>query len=306
MSVIVLFVDGVGLGERNENNPFFTSATPFISSILDGRKMTKEAAGKDYKYASLIPLDAGLGVPGLPQSATGQTALFSGVNGAKLLGYHLNGFPNKILRQVLSEYGLFTQLQKKLLKGTFANAYRPDFFDELKQGFKGYYSCSTLITYFGGLPFRSLDDLGRGEALYMDITNTVLRRLGFAVPLFTPQEAGKILIEIAGRFDLTLFEHFLTDIAGHNLDKALALETVKKLDAFLEAVLQDLPQDDLFLMISDHGNLEDLSQKGHTQNPVPALVVGKQRALLVELLAKSGSITAVTPALLKYLAGNGD
>ena len=306
MSVIVFFVDGVGLGERNDNNPFFTSATPFISSLLGGEKMTKEAAGRDYKYASLISLDASLGVTGLPQSATGQTALFSGVNGAKLLGYHLNGFPNKILRTALSEYGLFTQLQKKLLRGTFANAYRPAFFDELKQGLKGYYSCSTLITYFGGLPFRSLEDLTRGEALYMDITNAVLRRLGFAIPLFTPQESGKTLIKLAARFDLTLFEHFLTDIAGHNRDKALALETVATLDSFLEAVVHDLPQGDLFLMISDHGNLEDLSQKGHTQNPVPALVVGKQRALLVELLAKSGSITAVTPALLKHLTGKSD
>ncbi len=304
MSIILFFVDGVGLGERNENNPFFTGATPFISSLLAGGKMTKEAAGKDYKEASLLALDAGLGLAGLPQSATGQTALFTGINGAKFLGYHLNGLPNRILRNVLAEHGVFLQLQKKQLRGTFANAYRPDFFEELKGGLEGYYSCSTLITYYGGLPFRSLDDLRRGEAVYMDINNTVLRRLGFDLPLITPQEAGRILLKISSRYDLTLFEHFLTDIAGHNRDKSFAAETIATLDAFLGAAVQGLPQGDLLLLTSDHGNLEDLSKKGHTTNPVPALVVGNERGRLVDLLSQKGSITAVTPALLEQLSGD--
>ncbi len=301
MSINLVFVDGVGLGEGNENNPFFTGATPFISSLLAGKKMTKEAAGMDYQEASLLALDAGLGVVGLPQSATGQTALFSGINGAKFLGHHLNGFPNRILRNVLAEHGIFLKLQENNLRGTFANAYRPDFFEELNRGLEGYYSCSTLITYYGGLPFRSLEDLRRGEAVYMDITNTVLRRLGFDLPLITPQEAGMRLLKIAARYDLTLFEHFLTDIAGHNRDKYFAAETVATLDTFLEAVVQGLPDEDLLLLTSDHGNLEDLSKKGHTTNPVPALVVGKKRHQLVELLAKQATITAVTPALLKHL-----
>ncbi len=301
MSIILFFIDGVGLGERNENNPFFTGATPFISSLLAGGKMTKEAAGRDYEEASLLALDAGLGVAGLPQSATGQTALFTGINGAKFLGHHLNGFPNRILRNVLAQHGIFLQLKNKSLRGTFANAYRPDFFEELKGGLEGYYSCSTLITYYAGLTFRSLEDLQKGEAVYMDITNTVLRRLGFHIPLITPQEAGKILLKIASRYSLTLFEHFLTDIAGHNRDRSFAAETVATLDAFLETVVQGLPKGDLFLMISDHGNLEDLSKKGHTTNPVPALVVGHKRGQLVESLAKGESITALTPALLKQL-----
>ncbi|MEW5919499.1 MAG: metalloenzyme [Bacillota bacterium] len=301
MSIIFIFVDGVGLGERNEKNPFFTTATPFFSSLLGGNKMTVEAAGKDYKEASLLALDARLALDGLPQSATGQTALFTGFNAAKLLGCHLNGFPNRALRGVLADHGIFLQLRRNSLQGTFANAYRPDFFDELKGGLKGYYSCSTLITYYGGLTFRSLDDLRRGEAVYMDITNVVLRRLGFDLPRITPQEAGERLVKIAGRFHLTLFEHFLTDIAGHNRDSSFAAETVTTLDAFLEAVVRDLPAGDLLLLTSDHGNLEDLTTKGHTANPVPALVVGKGRDRLVELLDKQGSITAVTPALLKQL-----
>lgn len=302
MSVIILFLDGVGLGDGHDHNPFYTGATPFISSLLDGNKLLKAAAGKDYQMASLLALDAAMGIHGPPQSATGQAALFTGINAAELLGYHLNGFPNKALRALLAENGLFLQLQQKSLTGTFANAYRPDFFKELEQGLQGYYSCSTLVTHYGGVAFRSLDDLLQRNAVYMDITNVVLRRLGFDVPEFTPQQAGEILLQIAAQYNVTLFEHFLTDIAGHNRDRAFAAETVVMLDAFLEAVVRKLPPDALLLVISDHGNLEDLSVKTHTNNPVPALVVGKQRAHLVDLLHKGGSIVAVTPALLEILA----
>jgi bisphosphoglycerate-independent phosphoglycerate mutase (AlkP superfamily) len=31
---------------------------------------------------------------------------------------------------------------------------------------------------------------------------------------------------------------------------------------------------DLVVVTSDHGNLEDLSDRGHTLNPVPALLIG--------------------------------
>lgn len=302
MSIIFIFVDGVGLGQEDESNPFATAATPFLSSLLQGRKMTLQAAGRDYAEATLLALDAGLSMEGLPQSATGQTALFTGMNAAQLLGCHLKGFPNKLLRRILAEHGIFLQLRRSSLRGSFANAYRPEFFSELNKGLNGYYSCSTLITYYGGLTFRSLDDLGRGEAVYMDITNAVLRRLGFGIPIITPQEAGRRLVKIATQHDLTLFEHFITDIAGHNRNRSFAAETVTTLDAFLEAAARDLTTGDLLLLTSDHGNLEDLTTKDHTRNPVPALVVGKERGRLVELLSEKGSITAVAPALLEMLS----
>ena len=302
MSIIFIFVDGVGLGREDENNPFATVATPFLSSLLQGGKMTLQAAGRDYDEATLLALDAGLSLDGLPQSATGQTALFTGINAAQLLGCHLKGFPNKLLRHILAEHGIFLQLRRKSLQGTFANAYRPEIFNELNKGLNGCYSCSTLITYYGGLAFRSLEDLGKGEAVYMDITNVVLCRLGFNLPLITPQEAGRRLVKIAAQHDLTLFEHFITDIAGHNRNRSFAAKTVTTLDAFLGAAVRDLENGDLLLMTSDHGNIEDLTTKEHTRNPVPALIVGKERGRLVELLSKKDSITAVAPALLELLS----
>ena len=58
---------------------------------------------------SLRPVDACLGVPGLPQSATGQTALFTGVNAPALVGDHVTAFPTTPLRRVIAEHSLLNR-----------------------------------------------------------------------------------------------------------------------------------------------------------------------------------------------------
>ena len=85
-----------GLGLEEQSNPFFNVKTPFLTSLFEGKSLTREASGKDYAGATLLALDAVLGVKGRPQSATGQTSLFTGVNAAAVLGRHLRGFPNRL------------------------------------------------------------------------------------------------------------------------------------------------------------------------------------------------------------------
>lgn len=302
MSVIFIFIDGLGLGSNEESNPFFVNDTPFLSGILEGTHLTSEAAEREYRQASLLGLDATLGVDGLPQSATGQTTLFTGINAAKILGHHLRAFPNRRLRKILCEKGMFLQLQKRSLKGTFANSYRPEFFDNLSSGMKSYLSCSTLINYYAGLQFRTLDDLKLGNAINMDITNKFLREKGFDVPLISPEEAGKRLVHISRGYDLTLYEYFMTDIAGHSGNSARAAEIVKKLDTFLGSVVESFnPERELILVTSDHGNLEDMKVRVHTLNPVPALIIGKDRQKMVKLLKGKQDIGGVFPAVLKML-----
>lgn len=305
MPFIFIFVDGVGLGLEKQSNPFYSNKTLFFNEILEGKSLTREASGKDYARASLLALDATLGVNGPPQSATGQSSIFTGVNAASILGRHLHGFPNQRLRDILAEKGMFTRLKARSLNCTFANAYRPGFFKDLKEGNLKNFSCSTLITYYAGLRFRDLDDLRKGQAVYMDITNKLLQEKGFHVPLITPQEAGERLIKISRKFDLTLYEHFLTDIAGHSGDPLKAKEAVTTLDAFLCSVAENMDQEnDIVLLSSDHGNLEDMETKIHTLNPVPALVMGKQRQKFVSLLAGKGDISGILPAMLEVISRN--
>lgn len=302
MGVIFVFVDGLGLAPRQKSNPFYTVETPFLNSLLCGKGLIREAAGKEYEDSILLELDAGLGVRGLPQSATGQTSLFCGVNAPRILGTHLRGFPNNTLREILSREGMFLQLKRKDLTGTFANAYRPFIFRELQEGISSPVSCSTLITYYGGLKLRSLEDLQKGQAVYMDITHELLQSQGFKVTRISPREAGKRLARLSRGFDLTLYEYFLSDIAGHKGDYTEVKKIITTLDEFIESLVQEVDlEEDLLIITSDHGNLEDISENNHTSNPVPALLVGNERKKLALNLQQQKNISAVLPSLLKVL-----
>ncbi len=303
MRSLLIFIDGVGLGPSAPDNPFIFTETPYLKSLLEGRPLCLNAAGFDGTRATLIGLDAVMGIKGLPQSATGQASIFSGINAPRYLGTHLNGFPNEKLRGLLQEKGIFKQLGRKKYRCAFANAYRPSFFQLLQQGLPGCcYSCSTLITYYGGLTFRSLDHLRRGQAIYMDIDHSLLRQLEKDVEPITPAEAGRRLIELSNHYDFTLFEYFLSDLAGHSADHAEARRVVQTLDSFIGSVAERLnPAETLLIITSDHGNLEDLSHKEHTENPVPALLVGDQK-LRRAIAAKMTDLTHVLSAIEAVLS----
>lgn len=302
MRVIMVFVDGLGLGDRSDANPLVFSGTPFLTRLLEGGQLIADRAGFAGRWATLVAVDSVLGVEGLPQSATGQAALFTGFNAPRLVGGHLSGFPNERLRRLLRRRGIFGQLQKSGYACTFLNAYRPPFFEFLRSGLTGrLFSCSTLITYYAGLPFRSLEDLAGGEALYMDITNFLLQKIGFAVTEISPGEAGRRLAQLSAPYDFALFEHFLTDLAGHAAERDEAERIVRTLDAFLESAVEYLDlENTLLILTSDHGNFEDLSHRRHTARPVPGLLVGPpalRRALAPALRGLTDFLPAVRAAL---------
>ncbi|HOL17216.1 MAG TPA: alkaline phosphatase family protein [Bacillota bacterium] len=294
----MIFLDGVGLGAPVADNPFVFTETPHLKALLEGRPLCFNAAGFHGARASLIGLDAVMGIKGLPQSATGQASLFSGVNAPRYLGSHLNGYPNEKLRRLLEEKGIFKQLALKNYRCTFANAYRPPFFQLLQQGLPGCcYSCTTLVTYYGGLTFRSLDHLRQGQAIYMDIDHSLLRELEKGVEPVTPAEAGRRLVELSQNYDFTLFEYFLSDLVGHSTDHEEARRVVKTLDCFIGSVAERLnPAETLLIVTSDHGNLEDLGHREHTINPVPALLVGDHH-LRRAIAARMTDLTHVLPAI---------
>jgi len=64
--------------------------------------------------AGAIPTDACLDVPGLPQSATGQTTIFTGQNASKVLSRHLHGQPTITLKKMIIENNLFKELIKEV------------------------------------------------------------------------------------------------------------------------------------------------------------------------------------------------
>ncbi len=290
MRVLLFFIDGLGIGgEDPQKNPLACTSTRWFEFF------SQEESQPAGPSRLIRPTDATLGVKGIPQSATGQTTLLTGIHAARLLGRHVNGFCTRELGAILSSNSLFSQLLKRNKKPTFANAYTPPFF-EGKMRFR---SVTTVAVSEAGLPFRSLEDLIAGKALYQDFTNRLLRDRGYEVPLLTPQEAGRRLASIASDYDFTLYEYFQTDIAGHSQEMNRCREEMKKVDLFVDSVLAHLDLDStLFILTSDHGNIEDLSTPGHTSNRVPTILWGRGK---VALGSRINSIADLTPEIIGIL-----
>ena len=307
MRLLFLFIDGVGLGGDQPDNPFIFTKTPGLEKVLDGKRLVCASSGHQGEQATLWSLDATLQVDGLPQSATGQASIFTGQNAPAYMGGHLNGFPDQKLRHFLASRGIFRTLRKEGYKVCFANAYRPPFFEFLRRGLPGNrYSCSTLITYYGGLPFFDLNDLRLGKALFMDITNQLLIDMKFDLPLITPEEGAERLAAISEKYDFTLFEYFLTDLAGHLGDRQEASRVISILDRFIGRLTEAVNlQETMIILTSDHGNLEDLKTRQHTMNKVPAILIGSREARSI-VVPDLIDLTDLLPTVKKLIALKGN
>lgn len=294
MRIVFIFVDGLGLGTPDqERNPCAKQGLEILACFEKGNgSVSRKNRGV------LVPTEATLDVQGLPQSATGQTTLLTGVNCSKLLGKHLQGYPNEKLREVLQERSILKQVRDMGLRSAFINTYRPPFFS-LKEKIKWRLSTTTVATLSADLSFFSLEDLRQKNSIYHDFTNEILIAQGFDVPCFSPSEAARILARISEKYELLLYEYFLTDRAGHSQDMERACGEVQKLEKFLSTLLQTVDMEESLIMLtSDHGNIEDLSTKTHTRNRVATLLWGCGSE---EVKNRIRSLEDITPSILWLL-----
>ncbi len=300
VKIILLFLDGVGIGKNDpDTNPFFRAHLPTLQSLL-GRSLPHTKTKRiSTNLAELIPVNATLGVAGLPQSGTGQAAIFTGVNAAKLIKKHFGPYPPSDLRPVIKEKNIFRQLKVYGKSVTFANAFPKQFFEYTNSGTRRL-TVTTLSCMMSDVPLLTADDLRKNKAISADITRARFPELGYPeLQPISAQEAGRHLAEISREFDFTLFEYWLTDHAGHSRDMKWAVEILERFDSFLDGLLQSLDlRHSLLMMISDHGNIEDLSTKSHTRNPVPCILLGRKR---ISLTQKIKNLTHIAPAIVNSL-----
>lgn len=276
MKILFLFLDGIGLGKDNpEINPFARADMPQLHSLLSGKKLTESAAPFESETVSLRAIDPNLGVKGLPQSATGQAVLLTGINIPAELGYHYGPKPNPEVAQYLNGATLFSKTVKAGKSTALLNAYPPRYFDGIDSG-KRLYSSIPLALTNAGIPLFTHEDYFAGNALSADFTGAGWREfLGFPdAPLFPPETAGRQLAELAKRYDFSFFEYWASDYAGHKQDMEWAVKQLETFDGVLKGLLENWSSDDLILLTSDHGNMEDLSTRKHTDAPVPLLLFG--------------------------------
>ena len=295
VSVLFLFLDGVGLGEEDpEFNPWMRGRTPVLRGLLGRPLAGREQIDRDGLL--LIPTDATLGVPGLPQSATGQTALLTGLNAAAIVGRHVTAYPTAALRDLLARWSLFAQLTQAGRRVTLANAYTPEYHQAVTDR-QLRHAAFTFAAVSAGLRLRTVEDLRRREAVFHDLTNARPGQWGHDVPAISPREAGGDLARLAAAHDLTAFEFFLTDLAAHGRVSLTSIQVVEMLDELLGGILDALPPSVTLVVASDHGNLEDERSAVHTRNLVPTLVIGPAWTHFKGVAA----ITDVAPAIAAAL-----
>jgi len=281
MRLLFIFLDGVGLGVDDPDiNPFARVEMPFLQSLLGGKKLLANSAPYVGERATLLPLDAALGVNGLPQSATGQAVLLTGINIPQKIGEHYGPKPNPAVAKYLLNGNLFSQVIKAGKTAALLNAYPPRYFDAVDSG-KRLYSAIPLAVTTAGLSLFDKDDYYAGRALSADFTGYGWRgMLGFPdAPVYEPHAAGDKLAELANQYDFSFFEYWASDYAGHKQDMNWAIEQFKTFDDVLRGLLDQWDdQHGLILITSDHGNMEDLSTRRHTDAKVPGLLIGSSEA----------------------------
>lgn len=296
MSVIFIFIDGVGLGDESSENPFYEKRYESFEALTDGH-FNSSAKPKFEKDRLFKPIDANLGVDGLPQSGTGQTALFTGRNAAKEIGKHFGPFPHSGIKPFLKKESVFHAVKELDKKPYFLNAYPPIFFEHAKK--RNRWSCTTLMTKSSGLTLNSTDEVLNETALTAEIVQNAWRnKLGIDIPEITPTDAAKRLLDVVPEYDLLLYEYYLTDKAGHSQKETDAHRVLEPLDKFLMHIIRHMKSSDTLVITSDHGNLEDLSTKTHTRNKVPLFVLGDS----VHPFEKTESLTDVKEGILAALS----
>ena len=304
MQILFLFLDGVGLGTDNpEINPFVRAQMPHLRALLGGHPLIAASAPFEGEHATLLPLDASLGVDGLPQSATGQAVLLTGINIPKEIGYHYGPKPNPAVASYLNGRTLFSRVKQAGKTAALLNAYPPRYFHGIDSGRRLYSSVPLAVTN-AGFPLFTKDDLYAGRALSADFTAQGWHGfLGLTdAPTFTPEAGGRTTAELASQYDFSFFEYWASDYAGHKQKMDAACELLESFDSVLGGLVD--AWDDtrgLILITSDHGNLEDLSTRRHTDAKVPGLLIGAPSARR-EFVEGLTDLTGIAPAIQKLLS----
>ena len=283
MRVAILFTDGVGVGPNEAATNPLARGSYLLSQFSDGSGTTLPVSGSRHD------VDTTFGVPGRPQSASNQTAIFTGRPAPSLIGRHVLGYPNEPLRSLIAAHSIVRQVTQAGRSATFANAYPAGYLDALglrRRASEGVdvtiparflrrlkASASTLAMSAGGVELRTLDDARNDAGLTHDVDGSTAARRKLVVPLRSAQQAAAIFWRLSA--DFTLFEHYLADEAGHEQDLAAAERALSTFDAFARAVIEHRPADCQVLICSAHGNVAALSPRSHTRNPVAVLSFGE-------------------------------
>ncbi len=278
MRVAWLMLDGIGLMPMHAASPF-QGDLPTLERL--GITGTNTQTRADWVTR---PIDARLGVDGLPQSGTGQTTILTGVNAAAQMGRHYGPWVSPSLKPILTS-NILKRVSDAGGTVRLANFYPPQYLTAIDGGKTRLNAIATAALSAGA----RLE--GRGG-------------LGIAPMLRDPQGAADLeQIDVWARAfvddtaTVTIFDQWWSDSVGHEMNLGEGQAFAQRLEVFCAAVIQARASDTLFLITSDHGNFENLSVKTHTFNPVPLAAVGSGALEFADVT----DLTGIAPALARVL-----
>jgi hypothetical protein len=294
-------MDGVGMGNDDPDvNPFVTANLPNLTALLGNNWYLQGNGRLTTSRASLIPTDANLDMPLKPQSATGQATILTGRNVPQLVGEHYGPKPNPAVAEVIKQGTLFSEIVAAGGEAALITPYPQRFFDGINSG-KHLLSSVPLAATSAGLALMGVEELRNGRAVSPGFTNEAWRtHLGYSnMPELSLFAAGQRIAAIARTYHFSFFEHWPSDRAGHRGSLA---DAVKHLEVIDEAIggLLDAWDDEhgLLIITSDHGNIEDKSQRQHTYNPVPTILVGQNHTAFAPEI---NDLTDIAMVVRRYL-----
>ncbi len=294
--VHIFFMDGVGLGgDDPQVNPFVTARMPALTGLLGPGWYLAGRGRITTERLSLVPADACLGMPGRPQSASGQATILTGLNVPRIIGQHYGPKPNEAIADILRRESLFHEVAAKGRAAALLTPYPQRYFDGIESG-RRLYSAVPLAVASAGIPLMTADDLRAGRAVSPDFTSRAWQELlGYAdIPLLSLPAAGERIAALASDYAFSFFEHWPSDSSGHRGTLAEAVQHLESIDVVLGGMIDAWDdQAGLLIITSDHGNIEEKDHSRHTTNPVPAILVGPKHAEWAAMIHDLSDIAGV-------------
>ena len=301
--ILTVFLDGIGLGADDPAvNPFAAADMPTIVELTNGRRWLAGTGAQSNERAAFAPTDARLGVAGRPQSGTGQASLLTGLNIPQRIGRHYGPKPNLETRQLIARHSYFKYLVGRGKSARLLTAYPSGLLEDFERG-KTLRSSIQQAAYESGQPHLSVDDVVNCQALTSEWTTEGWKRyLNISdLPEYSAREAGRLLARLSRQVDFAFHSHWMTDRIGHRgpFDRGVAL--LERFDQVMAGIMDEWDDaEGLVVVISDHGNMEDLSTRHHTMNDVPTLIIGERASEFADGLV---SLTDFVPACDRILFG---
>lgn len=310
MHLLFLFLDGVGLGDDDPaHNPFCSATLPTLFALSGQQRWLRDATAHRTEQTAFIPTDATLGLPHKPQSATGQATILTGINIPAKIGKHYGPKPTPDIGTLVEQHSVVKNLNASGISSQLLNVYSSSYLDQIERG-KLLHTSNQLAFTAAGVPMLDGQAYLDGTGISADFTGEMWLQYGArhdqpthkyqakhpekVIETYTPAEAGMLLARAALNSSFSFFDNWLTDYLGHRGKLRDAIRLAERLDAVLASLLGHWDENDYILITSDHGNFEDLSQRGHTRNPVPTVLIGPQAG---ELTTDINDLTHITPLI---------